>query len=796
MSNVPQENPRDTALYEHIEWGGPTPPLLSLSFSGTNFTVKEPDLAALDIISATVLATSSDLFQRLMNEERVVYWAQSGTPWRKDPANFAIDVIVADASLVWYVRDEILKALAKARVQLLSADEIETAKSRAYYTEANEVGSVDKVALLMVDSVGLGSPEAINDLYAFYETITPEIAQEVANKYFTDDRLVTVTMTYGGETLPEPPTPLFPDDSALAGSVDSFVASLSATSPAPTVGPTTTTLAFSPDEFILQSSFSKLVDFDIRFRVGSTDDPEGKDGLAALTAACIYDGGSASLSYDEIQDAFISTAATFFGDANKEYTAFTGRVHLDNLDHFYKVISEMLLKPGFHEDDFEFHKTNLIGNAQQKVFDDGRLSGRALSDSIFQGHPYSKQGSGSVESLLGLTLEDVEDFYTTYYTKQNLILGLAGAVSDEFHMKVLSDFTNGLPDGTGDKEQLVGPPARTSSNVVIIEQNASDTTSLKIGYGFPMELVARGHPDYGAMMIAQDVLSGGRLSILTQEIREKRGINYDTYAGPFNEGLAFQIDVGAVESAEVAHFTARLVMFQLNKLIKEGVSQDTFQRLRNKLYNNVFLAVDTPRKILNFGVDGIDYGYGTDFLSYARSALTNTTLDNVNAAIKKWHKAGNVTFVFVTPDAEDLKERLANDEISTITYASETQPEDVLLDDEAIKAFPLELSSDNIEIKTPGDLFPGYNMDTTGDDDDDDDDNAYDDDDDDDDEEEEDDDDDDNDMANATIGKISSDSDYENKDEEVLAAVSVESSASRVGYFGMFLLSLAVSRYM
>lgn len=73
VSNVPQEAPRDTALYEHVDWDGPTPPLLSLSFTGTNFTLEEPDLAALDIISATMFSTSSDLFQRLINEERVAF---------------------------------------------------------------------------------------------------------------------------------------------------------------------------------------------------------------------------------------------------------------------------------------------------------------------------------------------------------------------------------------------------------------------------------------------------------------------------------------------------------------------------------------------------------------------------------------------------------------------------------------------------------------------------------------------------------------------------------------------------
>lgn len=92
-------------------------------------------------------------------------------------------------------------------------------------------------------------PESFNKLYAYYDTITPETIIAVANKYFTDDRLATLTLAYAEDVLPTPPAPVLDGANALAGSVDGFVEAV------------TKQDVFEADQVIIPSNSSKLVYF-------------------------------------------------------------------------------------------------------------------------------------------------------------------------------------------------------------------------------------------------------------------------------------------------------------------------------------------------------------------------------------------------------------------------------------------------------------------------------------------------------------------------------------------------------
>ena len=93
---------------------------------------------------------------------------------------------------------------------------------------------------------------------------------------------------------------------------------------------------------------------------GSAFDPEGKEGVAALTAAMLAEAGSRQMTYEQIQDAFYPMASDFDWQIDKEMTVFTGTTHRDNLDRYYSIISQMLLDPGFRQEDFTRLKTDAI----------------------------------------------------------------------------------------------------------------------------------------------------------------------------------------------------------------------------------------------------------------------------------------------------------------------------------------------------------------------------------------------------------------------------------------------------
>src|SRR6185295_4297795 len=115
---------------------------------------------------------------------------------------------------------------------------------------------------------------------------------------------------------------------------------------------TTHRISNMAENSVLLPNRSPLVSFRILFMTGSASDPKGKEGLASLVAALLAEGGSRTRTYAEITDAMYPMATSFSWQVDKEMTVFSGTTHVDNLDKYYALVREILLDPGFREDDF------------------------------------------------------------------------------------------------------------------------------------------------------------------------------------------------------------------------------------------------------------------------------------------------------------------------------------------------------------------------------------------------------------------------------------------------------------
>ncbi len=342
---------------------------------------------------------------------------------------------------------------------------------------------------------------------------------------------------------------------------------------------------------------SPLVTFRFVFLTGSASDPADKPGAAALTAAMMAEGGTRDMTYKQIVDAMFPMAASVSEQVDKEMITFSGTTHVDNLQAYYKLFRDMLLSPGWRKDDFErlrddavnYLKISLRGN------NDEELGKEVLYTRIYSGHPYGHENTGTIASLQKMTVADLQAFYRAHFTRANLIIGLAGGYPDSFLKQVESDFAK-LPAGPPPAVRLPAPKPPQGIRMTMVEK---DTRSVAYSIGFPID-VKRGDPDYPALLVAQSFLGQHRLSggLLYERMRQARGLNYGDYAyieyfprGMFqfepDPNLArrqqiFQVWIRPVEPAN-AHFALRLALYQLDKFINQGMSEEEFERTRTFL---------------------------------------------------------------------------------------------------------------------------------------------------------------------------------------------------------------------
>jgi len=462
---------------------------------------------------------------------------------------------------------------------------------------------------------------------------------------------------------------------------------------------------------------SPLVTIRFVFTTGAASDPADKPGLASLTAQMLGNGGTKTLTYKQITDALYPMATGIYAYSDKELTTFVGQTHVDNLDQFYAIMRDVVLNPGWRAEDFTRVRDDQVNALRVSLRgnNDEELGKEVLYNVIYAGHPYGHEDMGTVAALRKMTVADLQAFHHQHYTQANLIIGLAGGYPAGFAARVKKDLA-ALPEGTADTFALPQPAALTHNQATLVEK---DTRSVAWSLGFPIAL-KRGDPDFAALLVAQSWLgqhreSGGELY---NRMRELRGLNYGDYAyiEYFPNGMyqfepdpniarheqIFQIWIRPVEPPN-AVFALRLAIFELNKLVKQGISPNDFEKTRSFLSKYVNILTKTKSAELGYAIDSAYYGM-PEYNQYLKTSLAKLTVDDVNRAVKKYLHSDDLRIVGIAKDAAGIKGALTSAAATPIHYNS-PKPQDVLDEDKTVESWPLGLKPEDVTIVPVGTVF-------------------------------------------------------------------------------------------
>jgi zinc protease len=448
---------------------------------------------------------------------------------------------------------------------------------------------------------------------------------------------------------------------------------------------------------------SPLVAIRLVFGVGSQDDPAGKEGLAALTAAMVAEGGTRDLTYEQLLAKLYPMAAGVAGSCHREVSVFAGEVHRDNLAAYTPLVTSMIATPRFAPEDFERLRNESIDYLTKTLRggNDEELGKWALQLALYPDHPYGHVDRGTVAGLKAITLDDVKAFHKAHYNKDALHLGIAGGVDQGF----VDDCRSALGSlaESGPARARLGPPSRPDGLDVTIVEKPADATAISLG--FPLD-VTRADDDFYALAVAGSYLGEHRTfnGKLMQDLRGKRGLNYGDYAyieDFIQEGMStfpvpnnprrqqdFTIWLRPIPH-DKAVFGLRAALWEFDRLVKDGLSPADFEATRSFLLNYSKLWVQTLPRRLGYAMDGRFYGRDDLVTEFGRQ-LPRLTVEAVNAAVRRHLDTRGFKVAIVTRDAAAFRDTLLSGKPTPLTYDTQGTPDDVLAEDRVIAAYPLK----------------------------------------------------------------------------------------------------------
>lgn len=696
VAAIPQEPPHTAPRYAHVAWESPTLPWVTVAFHGPAFSETAKDYAAFDLLFDLAFGRTSDLYRKLVEQEQKVDPLRAWAPDNADAPLFTVAARVKKPDDVVYVRDEILKTFAKFRAAKFPEKMVAEAISNNRYSLARRFDNTEAIAGTLARFVRYHrSYDTLNQLFRTAGTVTAEDLLTAAKKYVVDGEMVVTTLS----REPMPPA------------MTALPALVSLTPPAPPA-------AAADVRFSTQNPDLPQVVVKLAFRAGSANDPPGKEGLAALTASMIAEAGSKEMRIDEISKALYPVAGSFRDQVDKELTTFTAVIHKDNWKILADAALPQLVDPGFREEDFKRLKDQQRNALTQNLrsFNEEELAKERLQENLFAGTPYGHTVLGTVAGINAIALDDVKAFAKAAYTRAGLIPGISGAAPAEFVDRLKADLGR-LPGGPA-LPAPAGAVARMPKGIQV-EILQKETRATAISFGVPIN-VTRAHPDFAALSVAKVWLGEHRSSQshLFQRIRELRGMNYGDYAyiEAFPRGMyqffpdpnvprrsqIFEVWIRPVVP-ENGPMALRIALYEVGKLIKDGLTQADFEATREYLMKNVYLLTSTQDEQLGYAIDSAWYGI-PEFTAYLRGKLAKLTREEVNAAIRKHLSATDLSVVIVTKDAASLKEKLVTDIAPAIKYDSE-KPKEVYEEDKLIGAMKLGIKPENLRITPTDDVF-------------------------------------------------------------------------------------------
>lgn len=385
--------------------------------------------------------------------------------------------------------------------------------------------------------------------------------------------------------------------------------------------------------YFVESRGLPMLDVRVDFAAGSSLDPSQKAGLASMTHAML-DLGAGPDDEAAIAKKLADLGAQLGGSVDMDRASLSLRSLSsgDKLPAAMAVLRQIVSDPHFKADVFERERRRAIAELQDALTRPDTLASRAFWKTLYSNHPYGQLVD--TNTLNALTIDDLKQFFTRYYTRGNAVITLVGDL-DRAHAEKLSERLSGAikPDNTQNAPLTLAVPSTAGDGQTVKIEHSASQAHVLIG----LPAIERGNPDFFALQVGNYTLGGGGfVSRLMNEVREKRGFAYSVYSyfAPMRQPGPFQIGLQTKKSqANDALNVAREV---LQKFVSDGPSDAELKAAKANLIGSFPLRLDSNKKLLeNVAVIGF-YGLPLDWLDTYQAKIATVSKDDVKTAFAKY----------------------------------------------------------------------------------------------------------------------------------------------------------------
>jgi zinc protease len=411
-----------------------------------------------------------------------------------------------------------------------------------------------------------------------------------------------------------------------------------------------------------------IVSMNLVVKSGATFEPEGKNGVALMTAN-LLDDGTRNRSAAEIANALQSIGAFMGANPGWDSTNVSMQTLTKHMDAALDVYADVVTNPSFPENEFEGLRRRTLGGLLQQKANPGAIANTVYNRVLYGAHPYGKSLSGSEQTLKALTRDDLVKFYETVYRPNNATLIVVGDMSRAALLPKLEKAFAGWKAGEVSNGSVPAVEALEKTGIFLVDKPGAPQSVVSIG----QPGVARDNPDFFAVQIMNSILggSGGRLYM---NLRETKGYTYGASsffafrrgAGPFTAAANVQT---AVTKESVQEFMKELSGIRGAIPVTQKELDAHKQRLI-RLYPATFETVgQISGQLSNLAVYNLPDSYFNEYIAKVGAV----TIEDVQRAANKYLDPSKMAIVIVG-DRKEVEPKLKELGLSVTILDADGKP--------------------------------------------------------------------------------------------------------------------------
>lgn len=405
--------------------------------------------------------------------------------------------------------------------------------------------------------------------------------------------------------------------------------------------------------YLVEDHELPLVRINAIVKTGSLLEPMDKTGLAELTGRVIREGGSDNYPADELNLLLENNAAYMSTSIGLGSGSASINMLKENVDELLPVFVDVLQNPAFPEDKIELAKTQAKSQIARRNDEQQPIAIREFQKLLYgEDTPYTSQNEYA--TIDAITREDMVEFHEQAFVGNNMMIGVIGDFDASEMKQKLEEAFGSLKAGS--ETNLVYPEVNYDypSTVNLVDKPEVNQSFVLAGHIGGL----RDNPDYAALQLMNEILSGGFSGRLMQTVRTDMGLAY-AVMGSYTSNINYPgwFYVGVMTKSATTAEAIDAMLNEIKKLQDNGVTENEVKNAKDRILNSLVFRYDSKYKILNERLSNEYNGLPEDQFDQYIVQLKKVTAADVQRVANKYIKPDQ-TQILVVGNKEEIGDQL------------------------------------------------------------------------------------------------------------------------------------------